>query len=87
MLRWLVSGAGYRGIDMNSEEVLRFWFEEIEPAQHWKKDQEFDQLVRDRFAAGSFGRQQMRVVWLANKCRGAVGRNHCSRSVFAKYVS
>ena len=36
---------------MNSEEVLRFWFEEIEPAQHWKKDQKFDQLVRDRFAA------------------------------------
>jgi len=35
---------------MNSEEVLRFWFEEIEPAQHWKKDPEFDQLVRDRFA-------------------------------------
>ncbi|MEL7499003.1 MAG: DUF924 family protein [Planctomycetota bacterium] len=35
---------------MDSEEVLKFWFEEIEPAQHWKKDQEFDQLVRDRFA-------------------------------------
>ena len=36
---------------MNSEEILRFWFEEIEPAQHWKKDPEFDQLVHDRFAA------------------------------------
>ena len=35
---------------MNSEEVLKFWFEEIEPAQHWKKDQQFDQLVRERFA-------------------------------------
>ena len=34
---------------MNSEAVLKFWFEEIEPAQHWKKDPEFDQLVRDRF--------------------------------------
>ena len=36
---------------MDSEDVLRFWFEEIEPAQHWKKDSEFDQLVRDRFGA------------------------------------
>ena len=34
---------------MNSEDVLKFWFEEIEPAQHWKKDLKFDQLVRDRF--------------------------------------
>ena len=34
---------------MKSEEVLNFWFEEIEPAQHWKKDPEFDQLIRDRF--------------------------------------
>jgi uncharacterized protein (DUF924 family) len=36
--------------NMNSEEVLKFWFEEIEPSRHWKKDQEFDQLVRERFA-------------------------------------
>ena len=36
---------------MGSEEVLKFWFTEIQPAQHWKKDPEFDQLVRDRFAA------------------------------------
>ncbi|MEM7798987.1 MAG: DUF924 family protein [Chloroflexota bacterium] len=34
---------------MNWEEILNFWFEEIEPAQHWKKDLEFDQLIRDRF--------------------------------------
>ncbi|MFT5299952.1 MAG: hypothetical protein ACI87E_000035 [Mariniblastus sp.] len=32
------------------KEVLTFWFEEIEPAQHWKKDPEFDKLIRDRFA-------------------------------------
>ena len=35
---------------MKSEDVLKFWFEEIAPAQHWKKDQKFDQLIRDRFA-------------------------------------
>lgn len=31
--------------------VLRFWFEEIEPAQWWKSDPAFDRLVRERFAA------------------------------------
>lgn len=31
-------------------DVLNFWFNEIEPSQHWKKDPEFDQLIRDRFA-------------------------------------
>lgn len=35
---------------MNSEDVLKFWFEEIESSQHWVKDPAFDQLVRDRFA-------------------------------------
>lgn len=34
---------------MEWQEILDFWFEEIQPAQHWKKDPEFDQLIRDRF--------------------------------------
>lgn len=29
--------------------VLRFWFEEIQPAQWWKVDAGFDALVRERF--------------------------------------
>lgn len=32
-------------------EVLQFWFEEIQPAQRWKKDPAFDLLIFDRFAA------------------------------------
>lgn len=44
---------------MNNQEVLKFWFEEIEPAQHWKKDPEFDRLVRQRFAS---------VHLAANRC-------------------
>lgn len=31
-------------------EVLQFWFEEIQPAQHWKKDPDFDQLITTRFS-------------------------------------
>lgn len=30
-------------------DILRFWFEEIQPAQWWKVDPEFDALIRDRF--------------------------------------
>ena len=29
---------------------MRFWFDEIEPAQWWKKDQAFDQLVVELFS-------------------------------------
>jgi uncharacterized protein (DUF924 family) len=33
----------------NGADVLRFWFEEIEPARWWKVDPAFDDLVRARF--------------------------------------
>jgi uncharacterized protein (DUF924 family) len=33
------------------EDVLAFWFEEIEPKQWWKKDAAFDRLIADRFGA------------------------------------
>lgn len=29
--------------------VLQFWFHEIKPAQWWKVDPAFDQLIADRF--------------------------------------
>jgi len=32
------------------QQVLDFWFDEIEPKQWWVKDAAFDQLIRDRFA-------------------------------------
>jgi len=31
--------------------VIKFWFEEITPAQWWRKSDEFDTLIRDRFSA------------------------------------
>lgn len=33
------------------KSVYDFWFTEITPAQRWKVDAAFDQLIRDRFAA------------------------------------
>ena len=32
------------------QEILRFWFEDIDPAQWWAKDAAFDQLLRGRFS-------------------------------------
>ena len=34
---------------MEYEEVISFWFEEIEPKQMWVKDDKFDDLLRDKF--------------------------------------
>lgn len=32
------------------QEIVRFWFEELEPKQWWVKDVELDQLIIDRFS-------------------------------------
>ncbi len=34
---------------MKPEDVLQFWFEEIDSRYWWKKDVQFDQLISDRF--------------------------------------
>ena len=33
------------------EEILKFWFEEIEPSQRFMKDENFDRLIVERFSA------------------------------------
>ena len=35
---------------INSNDILNFWFKEIEPKQHWVKDPAFDLLIKERFA-------------------------------------
>lgn len=37
--------------DIQPDDVLRFWFEEIRPAQWWAKDPDFDAEVARRFGA------------------------------------
>ena len=34
---------------MSAPDVISFWFEEIEPGQRYKKDPEFDELIKSRF--------------------------------------
>ena len=33
------------------QEILHFWFEELEPANWWQKDENLDRLILTRFAA------------------------------------
>ncbi len=35
---------------MTVDEIINFWFHEIEPKSWWVKDAEFDQMLRDRFS-------------------------------------
>ncbi len=35
---------------MTHEDVLNFWFKEIDQSLWWKKDESFDQLIIDRFS-------------------------------------
>ena len=44
------AGQAARQQSCNLQDVLRFWFEEIEPACWWKKDAAFDAGIRNRFA-------------------------------------
>ena len=32
------------------QEILKFWFEEIEPSQWWLKDDQLDQVILERFS-------------------------------------
>ena len=32
------------------QEILKFWFDEIEPSQWWVKDEQFDQVIIERFS-------------------------------------
>ncbi len=35
--------------DVTADEVIHFWFEEIEPKQWWVKDKKFDKEIKTRF--------------------------------------
>lgn len=49
---------------MSTLEVMRFWFEEIEPRQRFKKDVEFDALIRERFGpTHDLAKQGLLYTW------------------------
>ena len=44
-------GAGPDEVQRATDAVLHFWFEELTPAQHFKKDAALDATIRERFGA------------------------------------
>jgi uncharacterized protein (DUF924 family) len=43
--------AAVQGETMDYNDVLEFWFNEIDSKQWWHKDPQFDRLIEDRFAS------------------------------------
>jgi uncharacterized protein (DUF924 family) len=37
-------------VNLNYQDILDFWFEQIEPASWWKKDLDFDARIRQQFS-------------------------------------
>lgn len=35
---------------MHYDDVIDFWFREIDPKQRWKKDEDFDRTIKERFS-------------------------------------
>jgi len=49
---------------VSAKEVIKFWFDEIEPRQRFAKDPDFDELIRSRFAAHhELARQGLLYTW------------------------
>ena len=49
---------------VSATSVIKFWFEEIEPVQRFKKDPEFDKLIRERFdKTHKLARQGLLYTW------------------------
>lgn len=43
---------------MEANEIINFWFNEISPQQWWQKDEQFDELIKDRFSDIHFSAHQ-----------------------------
>jgi uncharacterized protein (DUF924 family) len=47
----IFTGKSWMGMMATAEDILRFWFEEIEPEQQFEKDLAFDEMICSRFGA------------------------------------
>lgn len=55
---------------MTSEDVLRFWFEDIDQAKWWQKDEAFDQLISEKFKALHTQAKQCQLYSWRSSARG-----------------
>jgi len=68
------------------QPVLRFWFEEVAPAQWWTVDAAFDQELRDRFAgvhrAATRGELNAWRAWPAGRLAEIIVLDQFSRNMY-----
>lgn len=68
------------------EEVLKFWFEEIKPAQWWKKDDDFDQTISTRFSEVHSRAVRCELFWWRQSANGRLAEiivlDQFSRNMF-----
>jgi uncharacterized protein (DUF924 family) len=73
-------------ISMNYQEILDFWFKEIEQKMWWQKSSEFDQLIVDRFGALHKKAQQSELWHWRENAKGRLAEiivlDQFSRNIF-----
>jgi len=67
-------------------EILKFWFEEIEPSQWWKKDENLDRLITKRFSEIHRRATRCELFEWRKDAHGRLAEGIVARSVFAEHV-
>ncbi len=67
-------------------EILTFWFDETAPAQWWKKDDDFDRTIIERFSAVHYGATRCELFGWRKDARGRLAEiivlDQFSRNMF-----
>jgi uncharacterized protein (DUF924 family) len=71
---------------LNAQDVISFWFEEIEPAQRFKKDPAFDRIIIERFSCLHRSASRCELYGWRNSPQGALAEiivlDQFSRNLF-----
>lgn len=68
------------------QDILHFWFEEIDPSQHWAKDDEFDRLLIRKFSDVHYSAARCELFEWRNNAQGRLAEiivlDQFSRNMF-----
>lgn len=71
---------------MSAEEVLEFWFEELSPEDHFKKSDELDSKIRERFESLVLSAQKVELFSWRTSAKGRLAEiivlDQFSRNIF-----
>ena len=71
---------------VDSRQIIRFWFEEVDSSQWYKKDDAFDELLRRRFFTVHEAASKAELYWWRNTATGRLAEiivlDQFSRNIF-----